>query len=123
VKVWKISDDGGELEGVLELYEHETPVISVAINDSNTYVAAGAEDGSLVVWSINCKTRQSTVAFSKLISTAARRFTQPAPSLLSSHPSLSSLHHLYLLSCQAIDFHPLDSFFEYFDQFSNWFLS
>jgi WD40 repeat protein len=72
--VWKISEDGGELEGVLELYEHETPVISVAINDANTFVAAGAEDGSLVVWSINCKTRQSSVAFTKLISTAARRY-------------------------------------------------
>ena len=63
------------MEGVLELYEHETPVISVAINDTNTYVAAGAEDGSLVVWSTNFKTRQSSVAFSKLISTAARRFS------------------------------------------------
>mmetsp|Transcript_12243 Transcript_12243/g.12632 ORF Transcript_12243/g.12632 Transcript_12243/m.12632 type:complete len:331 (+) Transcript_12243:862-1854(+) len=73
VKVWKISEETGELEGILELYEHESPVISVAINDSNTFIAAGAEDGSLVVWSTNLKTRQSQLAFSKLISTAARR--------------------------------------------------
>lgn len=59
---------------MLELYEHESPVISVAINDGNTFVAAGAEDGSLVVWSTNFKTRQSQLSFTKLISTAARRY-------------------------------------------------
>ena len=48
VKVWRLS--GGHLvrEPLLELYDHEAPALSVALRAK--LVAAGAEDGALLVW-------------------------------------------------------------------------
>ena len=74
VKVWKVTGDGSGHESVLELFEHESPVVSVAINETYSYVAAGAEDGNLVVWAVNFAERESRVSFTKLISTTARRY-------------------------------------------------
>lgn len=73
MKLWRVNRDGSEREAYLELFEHETSVVSVAVNDGCSYVAAGAEDGSLVVWAIDPTNRTSSVAFTKLISTACRR--------------------------------------------------
>jgi WD40 repeat protein len=74
VKIWKVSADGTSHDSVLELFEHESPVVSVAINDACTYLAAGAEDGNLVVWAVNPRERESRVSFTKLVSTAGRRY-------------------------------------------------
>ena len=71
VKVWATSD--GECSISLELYDHESAVLCVAMDQSNRYVVAGGEDGSVVVWQVDPKARTSQVLFTKLISTSSRR--------------------------------------------------
>lgn len=73
VKIWKVSADGTAHDSVLELFEHESPVVSVAINEACTYIAAGAEDGNLVVWAVDLAARESRVSFTKLVSSSGRR--------------------------------------------------
>jgi WD40 repeat protein len=51
VKLWSLgSVASGEETPLLELYDHEAPVCCVALNGSATLLAAGAEDGRLLVW-------------------------------------------------------------------------
>jgi factor associated with neutral sphingomyelinase activation len=71
VKVWATSD--GEASVALELYDHESAVMCVAMEQSSSYAVAGGEDGSIVVWRIDPKARTSQVVFTKLISTTSRQ--------------------------------------------------
>ena len=51
MKLWSLgSVASGEETPLLELYDHEAPVCCVALNGSATLLAAGAEDGRLLVW-------------------------------------------------------------------------
>ena len=53
MKVWQVVSSTGLLSTVpeAEFFDHDTPIQCVAIDDSGKYVAAGAEDGRLCVWS------------------------------------------------------------------------
>jgi len=46
--VWRLYAANGEMESILELYDHESPALSVALRSK--LVVAGAEDGQLLIW-------------------------------------------------------------------------
>ena len=54
VKIWQAVPSTGLLSSVpeVEFFDHDTPIQCVAIDDSCQYVAAGAEDGRVCVWSV-----------------------------------------------------------------------
>jgi WD40 repeat protein len=71
VKVWKVALSTGLLSTVpeAEFFDHDTPVQCVSIDDSGKYVAAGAEDGRLCVWSMG---GGGSLVFQRQISAAGK---------------------------------------------------
>jgi WD40 repeat protein len=74
VKLWpvRLSDATVHLPPVIELYDHEAPISCVAIDDDATLVAAGAEDGTVVIWNINPSRKMGSVQATKLVTNAKR---------------------------------------------------
>lgn len=74
MKLWptRVSDGTVHLPACLEMFDHEAPVSCVSIDDEAGLVAAGAEDGTVVVWTINPARKSSTQLFSKLLTSAKR---------------------------------------------------
>jgi WD40 repeat protein len=75
VKLWEITNvtNGGgtigavgsaSMKNLLEFYDHETSVQVVALHPTATLAAAGAEDGTLIIWDLPY---------------AASTLTQPSP--------------------------------------------
>mmetsp|Transcript_8213 Transcript_8213/g.11439 ORF Transcript_8213/g.11439 Transcript_8213/m.11439 type:complete len:644 (+) Transcript_8213:740-2671(+) len=63
VKLWQFAHE--EMSLSLELYDHETPVTSVALRAFTNIVTAGAEDGQLLIWDAR-ETSGSILGRSKL---------------------------------------------------------
>ena len=55
-----------------EFYDHDTPIQSVAIDSRAEFVAAGAHDGSVVVWMVDTETKDYQVMFSRRINSNSR---------------------------------------------------
>ena len=55
MKVWSVGTSTGLLEAApdVELVDHDTPVQCTAIDGACRHVAAGAEDGSVILWTIS----------------------------------------------------------------------
>ena len=50
VKLWPLKNVGLGSTPVAEFYDHENPVLHVALSGDGKYAASGANDGKIIVW-------------------------------------------------------------------------
>lgn len=50
VKVWEMRGSHINPKPTNEWFDHESPVLCISLSEDGKYVAAGAEDGKVIVW-------------------------------------------------------------------------
>jgi WD40 repeat protein len=103
VKVFEVKADKGTLGNsvVAEFYDLESSVQAVDVNGSGAFIAAGAEDGTLIIWNAHTQHIQVSTQIGNSSSPISSLCWMPMPFLLAVDPQKP--HRNEKLVCVSMD--------------------